>query len=1341
MMLAALLHSSGGGAPFVAQRLRRCRLLALVLFATFAGVAMFSAASALASSAARPTIEWVNFGPLEGYNKNADELYVFPTHMFAAASVRVDGLATKWRAEYSTSKSAIEADAGTVASSGELPSTVEGGSGEVQFGPVDPGGIGSLNHVLHHLTPGTRYYAQFFAENADGEAVLPIEFTTPPVAKPEVDKYFFIDSGLKPPQLDVVAVSPTTVTFNGQLESNGAATSYTFGLSAGSPSGPVTSCGGGSVSVAEDFREFEGQCMGLAPETTYYVHLVMTNDQGTTEQTTYGEGGENEFDSVVTPTSKPIVEGEPSFRNITAESAHVEAGLRPHHQETRWRFESAPSALGPWDAVPGASGTISQAQAEALPEGSGEVNAALTGLGPAKTYYVRLFAENAAGEGEYCYLEGAAGKDHKICESVSTATHGSGSFATTGPPTVGTFAVHSLGGESLRLLGEVDPTSTPTSAEQVITIAGAPSGGTFTLTFKGQTTATLPYDAEGGAVEHALNALSTIAGDRGDVFVTGPGGGPYTVVFTPEDEDGVNHNPLAEKPQPLIEADGSGLTPSGSVGVVTSQAGGEAYDASYRFQYIGQKDFEAEGGFAGAVVGETPEVDVGSGSVPRYVAADLPGLTPGESYRYRIVATSTYPGNPVVDGAEQVLTVPAAPAVEAGVSCPNEALRTGASAALPDCRAYEQLTPVFKEGAREPFNYGTTLAVGVVVGEDGEHVLLEDEAVNWGAGPGAGQSPYVFSRAESGGWLMSTASPQPETAVNRPIGQLFGPDLGGFAFSSKFSTSTGSTSKEEEFKEGPPGGPYVTVASIPFVEKTNPSVGWVGSSRDFSRLFLQVEDHTLLGSATGTKHGEDLYEYAGGELHQVNVTGPGPGATIGACGANIVKGREEGDEQGVSSAHAVSASGERVFFEAAPGKDCSEAKDLYVRENGESTVEIGAYKFLAANNEGSEVLLEKHNGETYEALLYDTESNTVTPLFSTHSSIELSLRVSGELDALYFTSSEQLPNTEAPPPTGSEETSIYRYDVATEKLSFIDAGSYVTLTDTSPDGGDLYFHAESLEGVPGGAQSGTDTSPQVYRYDSAESVVQCMSCASSFDPVPKLLSVFFGEFGGNDGVLLPRTWSPRPQFASANGDYVFFDTPSALVPSDVDGEVEPENTDVLERKLSSVEVENLSTEFSASSDVYEWRKVGVDGCTHLQGCLALITNGRGGYLNLFLGTDESGRDAFIYSRSRLGPRDDDNAGDIYDARIDGGEAPPPPRPVECEGDACSTPPSPPNDATPSSLTFNGNGNAAQPPATKPAVKTTKPKAKKKSKKKRKQARLKRRHKAKKSSHTNRSAKR
>ena len=59
---------------------------------------------------------------------------------------------------------------------------------------------------------------------------------------------------------------------------------------------------------------------------------------------------------------------------------------------------------------------------------------------------------------------------------------------------------------------------------------GSPSAGNFTLTYKGQTTANIAYNAAASAVQSALIALSTIG--TGNVTVSGSTGGPYTVTFT-----------------------------------------------------------------------------------------------------------------------------------------------------------------------------------------------------------------------------------------------------------------------------------------------------------------------------------------------------------------------------------------------------------------------------------------------------------------------------------------------------------------------------------------------------------------------------------------------------------------------------------------------------------------------------------------------------------------------------------------------------------------------------------------------------------------------------------------
>ena len=53
---------------------------------------------------------------------------------------------------------------------------------------------------------------------------------------------------------------------------------------------------------------------------------------------------------------------------------------------------------------------------------------------------------------------------------------------------------------------------------------------------------------------------------------------------------------------------------------------------------------------------------------------------------------------------------------------------------------------------------------------------------------------------------------------------------------------------------------------------------------------------------------------------------------------------------------------------------------LYMRTNGGSeaaqTVDVGAYRFLGANEQDTEVLLESESGVTPEILLYDVETAT-----------------------------------------------------------------------------------------------------------------------------------------------------------------------------------------------------------------------------------------------------------------------------------------------------------------------------------------------------------------------------
>jgi hypothetical protein len=131
---------------------------------------------------------------------------------------------------------------------------------------------------------------------------------------------------------------------------------------------------------------------------------------------------------------------------------------------------------------------------------------------------------------------------------------------------------------------------------------------------------------------------------------------------------------------------------------------------------------------------------------------------------------------------------------------------------------------------------------------------------------------------------------------------------------------------------------------------------------------------------------------------------------------------------------------------------------------------------------------------------------------------------------------------------------------------------------------------------------------------------------------------------------------------SNDGSFVFFDTSEALVPAATDEQ----------------------------ANVYEWH----------EGEISLISSGQDSSPSYFLGTDATGQDVYFGTHSRLVPQDTDSYGDLYDARINGG-FPNPQGSAACEGDACQTPPPPPNEPTPSSLTFNGPGNLAPQPPTPP----------------------------------------
>jgi hypothetical protein len=1314
-MLGAFLSGPGRGAPSAGRHKRSRRLLVSLAALTAAALSLVLVAPALAAG---PPI--VTGGESESTTdeyscqSGVDEPVTHTSVGGFTGCVNPNGLKTTWRFEYATSNEGpwtpVSGNEGSI-SQVEAQEAAEGkrrGDGEIfseAYPQAESGNFRIRSHgaPLTGLSGETTYYFRLVATNVDGSdfgasTSFETELLRP---TPEVNNVF-----------NVAATSARVV---GYVHPNGSETEMGWRYEyATSKEGPWTSGAEGTISRAEVEAseaagegppEVDAELTGLTPATPYYVRLF-AEDEPKPGVHMEAMSVDRSFETA----------GPPTATTFSTHALHGEA----------IRLLGAVSAnAGPVDELQtvtvggGATGGVFTLCLQA--QCTGGTATAVRTAGSNRATSVSLPTVKGVGD-----VPGSEAHNSATRTEVTGVTTSAGRFLLhhpiSGPGIPPGTEIVGINGNGSTLVLSKETTAAVSGAEltsdgqvfaegEEVSGQGVPAGTTIrhieypsdstaTLTLSANATesssaaltAALPFGAPPAVVQSALSVLPALEGVTSEeesvpARVRLSSDGSYEVEFA---------GALAGENLPLT-ADPSGLTPSGTVTVATVEAGSRPV-THYHFEYEAQ----GAGGAPFAHPSSTPEEALGEEGARgggEVVGADLPALVPGETYRFRLTATNTTAGNPVVHAGEQSFTVPVLPSPAAEGSCPNEAFRTGPSANLPDCRAYEQLTPRDKKGAIEPFRQGLQLNnQGAVVGEDGNRLMLSEQLTHWEFGVEAGQSPYFFSRKSEGSWQTTAAALQPETGVDHDVPELESPDLTSFAFSSGWQTggSSSTESTDIEFKVGPPGGPYVTAASVP--RAAAKKLGWVAASEDFSKLILAVTDRGLIPHhSTGTTSGADLFEYSGGVLRQANVTGASPGTTIGSCGAVIVRGPAEAnggadpEDEMPSGAHAVSADGSRVFFEAVPGSNCAESKHLYMRVNGSETRDLGTNAFLAANKEGSEVLLANPAGEV---VLYDTESATAKPLPGVSAA---GLVISEDFNVIYF--------------RGGNGSYLYRYDIAAGTLRLLmETDTAIAPSQVSPDGRFVYFSGE-VAGVPaGGAPAGKSEklegqNPQAFLYDSVENMVECVSCASPFDPEPAWPAEEALDDSEN-GHRDTANGTPRVTMFSANGDYAFFDTIAALVPSDVNGEHEFKLEDGEEKENDG---------YSDSSDVYEWRRVGVGGCTAVQGCISLISSGREGHLVLLLGTTESGSDVFFTSRSQLGLNDDDNSIDIYDARVDGGEPLLAPRPVECEGDACSTPFAPPSDLTPSSATFQG---AADLGATLPEAKPKSRPGKKAKKKKR-----------------------
>jgi len=653
---------------------------------------------------------------------------------------------------------------------------------------------------------------------------------------------------------------------------------------------------------------------------------------------------------------------------------------------------------------------------------------------------------------------------------------------------------------------------------------------------------------------------------------------------------------------------------------------------NYTFEYITAQKFEEQGdNFVGAQIAGGGEIP--AGSTPASVTAGATGLQPGVAYRFRVVATNA---EGVDEEEGEFATYPAA---ESFLPCPNDPVRGGSSALLPDCRAYELVTPP-DTNARPPRGTNSTLGAFFPSPQSslgGGEVSFELEG---GSLPGAeavgslAGDPYLSSRGE-GGWSTAYAGPSGAEASKM---------------------LPGSTSPDQRFSlwvaEGE-GTAVIEAGDTNYVRYPDGHSALVGRGSEGTdpraqpRLISENGGHIIFLSSMKLESDAPpggtaaIYDRTPDEVTHVISLLPG-GETPG--------GGEQADYVGTS------LDGRGVGFEI--------GSTLYFRYNSEKTYELGEGVTFAGITEGGARAFYLEGGNLYR---FDAQSQETTP-FSTSGNV-IPVNVSADGSVAYFASPSVLTGEENPNGDKavagkenlyrSEEGEISFVGTVTERdvegelknnnqqlgglglwtiavgpSKFGPPGRYVIdPSRITPSGKALLFESRApLDGYD------PEGHAEVYRYDFAGDELNCLSCNPTLAPAKEEASL------QSDGTefLDPE---PLGLFAlidnlTANGRRAFFQSAEALVPADNDG----------------------------LQDVYEWEAEGVGSCKRPDGCLYLISSGHSEQIDYLFAVSDEGNDAFFRSGDILVPSDLEETPSIYDARVDGGF--PEPESLICEGEGC-----------------------------------------------------------------------
>ena len=675
----------------------------------------------------------------------------------------------------------------------------------------------------------------------------------------------------------------------------------------------------------------------------------------------------------------------------------------------------------------------------------------------------------------------------------------------------------------------------------------------------------------------------------------------------------------------------------------------------------------------------------------------------------------------------------ATPAAEAPPgSCPNEALRkqsnwdeaTGKpySENLPECRAYEMVSPVEKQGASvgdgNAFTGGKyesqTLGLeeGLPVSANGEEVGFSSDGsfahpLNWVFEYPVPKAPYTARRSSAGWGTVSDLAPP--SLVEKPDPAGFATDLNGEDLSAEqiscgeargggyacaYRRGFGTWEQGVGRIRDPLGRPLVDLAA-----------NYRGASSDLSHIVIQPHGVPLLTTDHLNEHNSGAATAAFG-IYEIAGVG---GATMLRL-ANVTTGGQELSLEGAAPAlggpsgdyHAISSDGSRVFFTATPPE--GGPATIYDRETGTTTLPLSApencsaqecpaagdAEYQGASSDGSKVFF------TTAQQLKPGETDTTTKLFeydfnlpSEHRLVDLSagaahaeiqgvVRTSADGSHVYFVAKgvlpAALPSTGEHPEQGKEN--LYGVDTNTGEVKF--AGQV-----SSQDAGTLWVQ---LPNVP---QGEADVPAQAGAINAQSSPDGMYLAFSTYAHLTKEedLSTARGAYRYDFGTG-EVSWLSQRQDGLTGSE----NKPALIAPLPVYDLGAYADIDNWNRALSNNGQDVVFTtseklvegDINGAPDVYLWHE---DAAT--RGVVSMISDGHAA-----LGADVgisvtrepkgasheepatnwpaisgTGADVFFTTYTPLVPQDSDELQDLYDARVGGG-IPAPTEPEACVGEGC-----------------------------------------------------------------------